>query len=108
MKKIILLFLVLSSLAHAKCPENLFESLHDHLRASIPEITWLDINPLSSQHSSCKFLIRYYPCSEKNKLIQQFPLSVHEIAPQCVLQQMGKNKKTEGYCTIQDIHLACR
>lgn len=106
MKKlfITLFFLSFVSLAKANtCSDGIAENMHDYLRTNITSISWLDVNK-----SACKFVIRYYPCSSQNQLISMLPKTIERTAPACVLQNQGVNRKTEGYCSLENIRLVCK
>lgn len=109
MKNFLFVLFFLSSVSLANCPEDLFEKkTYPYLKDMIPTISWLDINPMNFDATICRFVIRYYPCSEQYKLTNLLPVAIEKTLLNWQLQNKGRNKKTEGYCTLENIVLVLR
>jgi hypothetical protein len=106
------LFLIMLTFIQAvradPCPGNFIQQLHLILKSKLKSITWLDINE-NSNVDSCKFNIRFYPCSSstKNQLRDSIPSSIEQSQNGCYLIQGGLNMREEGYCVAKNINVHC-
>lgn len=104
MKIVFLPFLIMSF-----CPPDAPQKLYDYLKPKMEKVTWVDINPQNPQNP-CQFSIRYYPCNAaiQNQIDELLPKAIYANYPHCVLQEAGKHRHTEGFCTLADASMQCK
>jgi hypothetical protein len=109
MLRLFLIYISLNSLVFAFPSQSTqWEKIQHYLQKKIPEITWLDVNPVNLPDYD--FAVRYYPCTSYNQqqLDKYLPAAIKNAAENCRLRNHGVHVDTEGYCTLENITLRCK
>src|SRR3990167_10522940 len=86
------------------CPDLFLDHLHNYISEKIPQVSWLDLNPVTLPHV-CRFIIRYYPFNRyvQEKIDDFLPLGIKSIDSNCSLISKGYHHAQEGYGVLENI-----